>query len=394
MSARPTPIETKPRPDPQLQRDREVAFCAPTLVTARIWPRAHPLACVTVVGELDAATIGRLRDQALALRARHREPLLLELRYVESPRAAALVAPLRDLEAHDIRIIAASVAPRPPRSSGRQQPPPPAREGPRSASAGGTVGAVDPFGLDPSFRALCLPPLRLLFERYFRVEVSGVEHVPSIGPALLAANHSGAIPLDAAMLAVALHLRHPERRGLRVLYERWVDNLPWLSRVYARLGAVPASFANAELLLRRGELVGLFPEGLAGGEKTWRERYHLRPFRTGVARLSLCSGTPIVPVAIVGAEETYPLLARSRLAGRVIGLPWVPVTPFFPLLGLAGALPLPSRWHIRFCPPIHPSVVTQGSAQHSLAREITHQLRRTVDVALGEILARRRGIFR
>ena len=394
MRADADPADAGPRPEERLPHEGGVALCAPTLVAARISPADRPLAGVSLVGELDSPTMRRLCEQALALRRLHRCSVVIELCYVESPRAAALIAALKDLEAYDVRVVTTPLAPRAPsptddarRPRSTDPAPPP------SPTPGRVASAADPFGLDRSFRALCLPPLRVLFERYFRAEVTGIEHVPASGPVLLAANHSGALPIDAAMLTVALDLHHPQHRCLRLLYERFVDDLPWIPRLYCRLGGVPASFGNAELLLRRGELVGLFPEGLAGAEKIWTKRYHLCPFRTGVARLSLRTGAPIIPVAIVGAEEAYPMIARSRLAGRLFGLPWLPITPLFPFLGLAGALPLPSRWHIHFCPPLQPPPVTDRRTEQTLARELTCQLRQTVDTALGELLARRRGAF-
>jgi 1-acyl-sn-glycerol-3-phosphate acyltransferase len=234
--------------------------------------------------------------------------------------------------------------------------------------------------------------LRFFFERYWRIAAAGVEHVPATGSVIVAANHSGAVPADAAMLAAALALRHPARRRLRVLYDRFVDDLPWIAGPYRRFGAVPASLANAELLLARGEAVGLFPEGLAGLEKSWPERYRLRPFKSGAARLAIRTGSPIVPVAIVGAEEAYPVVARLYRTGDLVGLPWIPVTPLFPLCGLAGALPLPSRWYMRFCPPIQPPAVAPGEERDAIAA-LTARLRTAVDDALDDLLAHRRAIF-
>ena len=393
MGAESDPTDARFRPGQSVPQEGAIAPYAPTLLAARMWPTTHPLAVMSLVGDLDLALIRRLRDQALAMGLRHACSVVLELSYVDSPRAAALIAKLRALEAHDVRVIATPLAPRLPGTTADARGAHPGTTRTSDTPPAGVASAGDAFGLDPSFRALCLPPLRILFERYFRTEVTGLEHVPVSGPAVLAANHSGAFPIDAVMLAVALELRHPNHRCLRALYEQCADGLPWIPRLYSKLGGVPASFTNAELLLRTDQLVGMFPEGLAGAEKSWIQRYHLRPFRNGAARLSLRTGAPIVPVAIVGAEEAYPMIARSRLAGRALGLPWVPITPLFPILGLAGTLPLPSRWHIRFCPPIRPPALTTPDTAHSQARELTHRLRHSVDVALGEMLAHRRGAF-
>jgi 1-acyl-sn-glycerol-3-phosphate acyltransferase len=249
----------------------------------------------------------------------------------------------------------------------------------------------DPFGIDLEYRREWLPLLRFFYERYWRVEVSGIEHVPADGPALVAANHSGAVPADAFMIAVALELEHPRRRALRVLYDKFVDALPWIGPLYHRLGGVPSSFANAELLLRRRELLAIFPEGIAGVEKRWVDRYQLRPFKTGTARLSIATASPIVPVAIVGAEEAYPVVARLYRAGRVVGVPWIPVTPLFPLCGVAGALPLPTKWRMRFCPPIMPPAAAPDD--EDAVAELTASVRRSIAVAVGDLLLTRRGIF-
>ena len=176
-----------------------------------------------------------------------------------------------------------------------------------------------------------------------------------------------------------------------MLYDKFVDALPWIGPLYNRLGGVPSSFANAELLLRRGEALAIFPEGIAGVEKRWLERYQLRAFKTGTARLSLATGSPIVPVAIVGAEEAYPVVARLYRAGRIVGVPWIPVTPLFPLCGVAGAIPLPSKWHIRFCPPIHPP--DAAIDDEDAVAELTARVRRSIALALGDLLLTRRGVF-
>jgi 1-acyl-sn-glycerol-3-phosphate acyltransferase len=177
-----------------------------------------------------------------------------------------------------------------------------------------------------------------------------------------------------------------------VLYDRFVDALPVIGPMYRRLGAVSASFANAAMLLGRGELVGLFPEGIAGVEKRWTDRYVLRPFKTGAARMSVRAGVPIVPVSIVGAEEAYPVVARLYRAGRVVGLPWIPVTPLFPVCGLAGVLPLPTKWRMHFGAPIHPPA-DRGRGEEAVVAEVTDRLRDAIASGVADLLAKRRGIF-
>ena len=353
------------------------------LLAASLFPtdRAHP--ALTFVAELDEATIARVRREALALRIRHRTPVTVELRYVADATAAELIASLADLATHDVQIVARPIGGEPTLL---------AAPAPTPRAAPSTAAAPDPFGLDPEFRARVIPLFRFVFERYWRIEVSGMENVPASGPALVVANHSGAVPADAFMLAMALELRHPQQRCLRVLFDKFVDALPFIGDLYRRLGGVTASLANAESLLRRGELVGLFPEGIAGVEKRFTERYRLRPFKTGTARLSVRTGSPIVPVAIVGAEEAYPVVARLYRAGRLVGLPWIPVTPLFPVCGLAGALPLPSKWAMHFGAPILPPPA-DGRSEDERVAELTARLRQAIETSLNGLLAKRVGIF-
>jgi len=168
--------------------------------------------------------------------------------------------------------------------------------------------------------------------------------------------------------------------------------LPLLGPLYRRLGGVSASLANAELLLGRGEMLGLFPEGIAGVEKRCTERYQLRPFKTGAARLAVRTGAPIIPVSIVGAEEAYPVVARLYRVGRLVGLPWIPITPTFPLCGVAGALPLPTKWHIYFGEPVL-APARNGRSEDDLVAETTARLRTAIETGLGDLLAKRQGIF-
>jgi 1-acyl-sn-glycerol-3-phosphate acyltransferase len=161
---------------------------------------------------------------------------------------------------------------------------------------------------------------------------------------------------------------------------------------FARLGGVSASLANAQLLLGRGEVLGLFPEGIAGVEKHCTERYQLRPFKTGTARLAVRTGAPIVPVSIVGAEEAYPVVARLYRTGRLVGVPWIPITPTFPLCGIAGALPLPTKWRMHFGEPIF-APARNGRSEDDLVAETTARVRTAIATGLGDLLAKRQGIF-
>ena len=211
--------------------------------------------------------------------------------------------------------------------------------------------ANDPYAVDHELRDRLKPYGRFLFERWWRVSLRGLANVPRTGPVLLVGNHSGAIPVDGAMLTYALDRESdPDspRRVARVLYDRFIDGIPALAEIYRRGGAVPARFAVADEMLARGELVVIFPEGIGGVSKLFEDRYQLQPFSTSAARLAWKHRCPIVPFSIVGAEEAYPVVGRSEEGGARLGAPYMPITPFFPMLGPLGALPLPTKWSMAF----------------------------------------------
>jgi len=253
----------------------------------------------------------------------------------------------------------------------------------------GRSETVDEFGLDPTYEERMQPLLDLLYERYFRVEIGGVEHLPSQGGALLVCNHSGTLPWDGVMLKAAIRVAHPARRALRWLIEDFVFHSPFVGPFLNRLGAVRACQENAQRLLSRDALLAVFPEGVKGVAKPFRERYQLQRFgRGGHVRLALRMRVPLLPVAIVGAEETYPLLYRVRSFSKALGLPFIPVTPTFPWLGPLGLLPLPSRWRIEIGPPVGDLEVLQpADADNSLrVNELNEQVRTAVQGMLRHAL--------
>ncbi len=254
-------------------------------------------------------------------------------------------------------------------------------------------GADQDYGLDLAFREECMPLARFLFEAYWRVSVTGLDNVPGRGAAILVGNHSGALPFDAAMLAYALSLPGTERVA-RPLYARFLDGHPKLSEACRRLGGVTAAYAVADELLARGELVVIFPEGVDGVAKSFDDRYRLGRFATSSARLSCKYRAPIVPFSVVGAEEIYPMVGRSQSLGEIVGAPHVPITPFFPLLGPAGLLPLPTKWTIRTGQRIHlyreSRFRGEGAADYEA---MTARIRRTVELGLRRELARRESVF-
>jgi len=255
---------------------------------------------------------------------------------------------------------------------------------------GAEEAGADPFGLDLAFRESVRPICRFLFERYWRIEVQGAHHVPHGGPVLLVANHSGALPFDGAMICTAVDLRCD--RVLRFLYDRFVDAMGPIGAFYRKCGGTVASREGAAALLEQGEPVLLFPEGVSGVAKPFTDRYRLRPFSPGFARLALALDVPVVPVAVVGAEEIYPLVGRAEGVGRVMGAPYLPITPFFPLLGPLGALPLPTKWFIRFGKPIRLPQV-EGEARWQRARTETVRMRRKIQAMVTRLRTRRQSVF-
>lgn len=243
---------------------------------------------------------------------------------------------------------------------------------------------TDVFGYDPELTdAVLAPLLRPLFHRWFDVQVEGLEHVPASGPGLIAANHSGVLPWDALMIALAVHDREPGGRVLRLLGADLVFALPVIADLARRGGATLACVDDAERLFASGELVGVFPEGFKGIGKLYRERYQLRRFgRGGFVSVALRTGVPIVPCAVVGAEESHPMLADLPGLARRLGLPFFPLTPTFPWLGPLGFVPFPGRWTIRFAPPIP----TAGlDADPGLVVELTERVRDAVADMIDDI---------
>ncbi|MFF0489624.1 lysophospholipid acyltransferase family protein [Nocardia sp. NPDC003482] len=255
---------------------------------------------------------------------------------------------------------------------------------------------VDEFGLDEHLlESVILPALRPLSELWFRVRVSGIENVPATGGALLVANHAGVLPLDGLMLQLAVHDEHPGHRALRLLAADLVFDMPVVGGLARKAGHTLACPADAERLLRASELVGVFPEGFKGIGKPYGERYKLQRFgRGGFVSAAVKTGVPIIPVSIVGSEEIYPKLADLKPLARLLGLPYFPVTPLFPHLGLLGALPLPSKWYIEFGTPICTGAFEPEAADDPMTMfEVTDQVRETIQQTLYKLLARRRNPF-
>jgi 1-acyl-sn-glycerol-3-phosphate acyltransferase len=228
------------------------------------------------------------------------------------------------------------------------------------------------------------------------VDVSGLEHVPDTGGALVVANHSGTIALDAVMTSLALLDHHPARRHLRMLGADLVFRTPGLGALARKSGQTLACNPDAERLLGAGELVGVWPEGFKGVGKPFSDRYKLQRFgRGGFVGAALRTGVPIIPCSIVGAEEIYPMIGNAKTLARLLGLPYFPITPTFPLLGPLGAVPLPSKWLIEFGEPLPTTALGDGAADDPmLVFSLTDQVRETIQQTLYRLLLQRRSVFR
>lgn len=255
---------------------------------------------------------------------------------------------------------------------------------------------VDAFGFDPELtEAVLLPMLRPLYQRWFRVTVRGIENIPDEGAALVVANHSGTIPVDSLMTQLAVHDEHPRHRHLRTLAATLVFQLPVVSDLARRSGSTLACNEDAERLLASGEVVGVWPEGFKGVGKPYSERYKLQRFgRGGFVSAALRTGTPIIPCSIVGAEEIYPMIANADSIARLIGVPYVPITPTFPWLGPLGLVPLPSKWIIEFGEPIRTDEYSPAAADDPMVVfELTDHVRDTIQETLHRLLELRGPAF-
>jgi len=255
---------------------------------------------------------------------------------------------------------------------------------------------VDDFGFDRDLSDnVLMASMRPLYDTWFRVETRGLEHVPDDTGALVVANHSGTIPIDAVMTQLALLDHHPAHRHLRMLAADLVFSLPGVAPLARKGGATLACQSDAERLLTADELVGVWPEGFKGIGKRYSERYRLQRFgRGGFVSAALRTRKPIIPCSIVGAEEIYPIIGNLKTVARLAGVPYVPVTPTFPLLGPLGLIPLPSKWLIEFGEPIETASYGPGAADDPmLVFNLTDQVRETVQQTLYSLLAQRRSIF-
>jgi 1-acyl-sn-glycerol-3-phosphate acyltransferase len=254
--------------------------------------------------------------------------------------------------------------------------------------------AIDEFGFDPEFTTkIFLPPLRRLADSWFRVEVRGAENLPSDGSALLVSNHAGTLPIDGMILHTIVY--DEIGRHVRMLAADLIFKTPYSHDLARKTGSTLACQEDAERLLASDQLVAVFPEGFKGLGKPYADRYKLQRFgRGGFVSAALRAQVPIIPTAIVGSEEIFPLIARAPGLARLLGLPYFPITPLFPWLGPLGMIPLPSKWIIQFGEAIASDELGSGAADDPMiVFNITDQVRETIQQTLYALLAQRRSAF-
>ncbi len=255
---------------------------------------------------------------------------------------------------------------------------------------------VDSFGLDPIHAEGWRPVLEFMYRSYWRVETSGMENIPDHGRAIIVANHAGTLPYDGAMIMCAVRYDHPAHRTIRPLIEDFIFHFPFIGAALNRIGCVRACQDNAERLLSQEQLVAVFPEGMKGISKLYRHRYQLQRFgRGGFIKLALQTRAPIIPAAVIGAEEIYPMMGRVSWLAKYLGIPYVPLTPTFPWLGPLGAILLPSKWQIRFGDPLHLADQFGADAldDRILVNQLAEKVRSTIQGMVDEGLASRRSVL-
>ena len=255
--------------------------------------------------------------------------------------------------------------------------------------------AVDDFGFDPQWTESFLTLFTILYRDYWRVETTGVENVPATGRALLVSNHAGVLPWDGTMIKTAVFAEHPQPRHVRALVASTFMGLPVMSWFLRRSGQTIGHPDDTRRLLDKDELVLVFPEGVRGTGKAFKDRYRLRRFgRGGFVATAIRAGAPIIPISVVGSEEIYPMVADLTPLAKLIRMPYFPITPTWPWLGVLGLIPLPSKWRIQFHPPVHVEAnAPEAADDQNLVMSLSDEIRDTIQQGIYTNLKLRRGVF-
>lgn len=243
----------------------------------------------------------------------------------------------------------------------------------------------DEFGLHPPALASVVDGARPIYESYFRVDSVGISHVPPSGPTILVANHAGMLPIDGALLCLDVLMRTNPPRIPRAVSDHFVPRLPLVSTMFARLGVVSGTRTNVRHLLARGELLAIWPEGITGPAKRFRDRYRIQAWRVGFAELAIRYRAVVVPVAIIGAEEAWPLLGKLR-GLPAFGVPYVPIP--------ATPVPLPTHVRLRYGAPIDFGRDPADADDPDIVAAAAHETREALEQSIADALAARRGVFR
>src|ERR1700737_5452836 len=254
---------------------------------------------------------------------------------------------------------------------------------------------VDDLGFDPQWTESFLSVFKVLYRDYWRVETTGVENVPATGRALLVANHAGVLPWDGTMIKTAVFAEHPQPRHVRALVASQFMAMPVMGWFLRRTGQAVGHPDDTRRLLEKDELVLVFPEGVRGTGKSYNDRYRLRRFgRGGFVTTAIRSRAPIVPVSVVGSEEIYPMVGDLAPVAKFLGLPYFPVTPFWPWLGPLGLIPLPSKWRIQFHPAVHVEEhAPEAANDQNLVMALSDDVRDIIQQGIYANLKLRRGVF-
>lgn len=254
-----------------------------------------------------------------------------------------------------------------------------------------TEHGVDAFGFDPEYVQKVIPIIEFMYRIYFRAQAFDIDRVPENGRLLLIGNHSGQLPFDAMMVASSLLIDRSPPRTSRAMVEKFVPTLPWFGTFIVRCGSVTGLPENCVRLLEADEAVLVFPEGARGISKPFTQRYQMTQFGHGFMRMALATNTPIVPFAVVGAEEQCINLANLEWLAKIIGSPSVPVPALLPLLGPAAMLPMPVKYRIYFGEPM--TFEGDPNDDETVMSRRVGQVRDAIDDMIQRGLTERRGIF-
>lgn len=253
----------------------------------------------------------------------------------------------------------------------------------------------DPFGLELESALVAFSLAKQLYKYWFRVESNGVENIPLEGPVMITPNHSGVLPVDAVMVGVDLAVKLKRARIMRAVVDNFAGFLPFINTFFYRCGQIIGSRRNFEELLKQGEMVAVFPEGDKGTGKPYKDRYKPVPFNVGFMELSLLYKTPIVPAAVIGAEEQYPFMVNVKPLAKLLNFPYFPVTPLLLLFGPMGAIPLPTKYHIYYGEALHfyrdhpPETVKDPETIRKLVSVVQNRVEELIDLGLRN----RKGVF-